>query len=200
MKTQKKFGIKQITIIGMLGAVAILLMLFSFPLPFAPSFYKIDLSEVPILIGTFALGPVAGVLTEFVKILLNFVMNGTTTAGIGELANFVLGCSFCVPAGMIYKKMNNKKGAILGLVTGTLIMSAAGCLINAYVMLPVYAKAFHMPIDALVAMGTAVNANITDLLSFVMFAVLPFNLLKGVAVSLVVLLIYKKISSLLKKL
>lgn len=195
-----KLKTKQITMIGMLGAIAVILMLFEIPLPFAPSFYEIDFSEVPVVIGCFAIGPMAGVLIELVKILLNLLINGTVTAGVGELANFVIGCAFCVPAGLIYKKWKTKKGAIAGLVSGTLFMSIAGCFVNAYVMLPVYATAFHMPIDALVEMGTAVNANITNLFTFVVFAVLPFNLLKGILVSIIVLLIYKKISSLLKKL
>ena len=190
---------RKITAIGMLGAIATVLMLFEIPLPFAPSFYEIDLSEVPVLIGCFALGPVAGVLIELIKIVLNFVINGTMTAGIGELANFCIGCSFCIPAGLIYHRRKTKKGAVVGLVSGTVIMTFLGCFINAYVMLPVYAKAFKMPIESLIEMGTKVNAGITDLFTFVMFAVVPFNLLKGILVSIVVLLIYKRISPIIKR-
>lgn len=196
---KKKFGTREITTIGMLGAIATILMLFEIPLPFAPPFYEIDFSEVPVLIGCFSMGPLAGVLIEFVKILLNFILNGTATAGVGEVANFCIGCSFCIPAGIIYHKRKTKKGAVVGLVSGTLIMTFLGCFINAYVMLPTYAKAFHMPIDALIEMGTRVNASITDLFTFVMFAVVPFNLLKGILVSIVVLLIYKKISPIIKR-
>ena len=190
---------RKITAIGMLGGIATVLMLFEIPLPFAPSFYEIDLSEVPVLIGCFALGPVAGVLIELIKIVLNFVINGTMTAGIGELANFCIGCSFCIPAGLIYHRRKTKKGAVVGLVSGTVIMTFLGCFINAYVMLPVYAKAFKMPIESLIEMGTKVNAGITDLFTFVMFAVVPFNLLKGILVSIVVLLIYKRISPIIKR-
>lgn len=197
-ETKNKMSVKMITQVGMLGAIAVVLMLFEIPLPFAPSFYEIDFSEVPVLIGAFAMGPLAGLLIEFVKILLNLLINGTTTAGVGEFANFLIGISFCLPASLIYRKMHSKKGAIVGLTSGTLIMTAAGCFLNAYVLLPAYAKAFEMPIDALVGMGTAVNAKITDLFTFVVFAVAPFNLLKGVLVSLVVVLIYKKISPILK--
>jgi len=197
MKT--KIGAREITVIGMLGAIAVVLMLFEIPLPFAPAFYEIDFSEVPVLIGCFALGPIAGVLIELVKIILNFLINGTATAGVGEIANFVIGCSFCVPAGFIYRRRKTRKAAIIGMTSGTLIMAFLGCFINAYIMLPVYAKAFRLPIDALVAMGSEVNAGITNLFTFVVFAVLPFNLLKGVMVSIVVLLIYKKISPILKK-
>jgi len=195
---KKKMQVREMAVIGMLGAIATILMLFEIPLPFAPSFYEIDLSEVPVLVGTFAIGPVAGILIELVKVLLNFFINGTVTAGVGELANFCIGCSFCVPAGVIYRRMKSKKGAFIGLVTGTIVMTFLGCFINAYVMLPTYAKAFHMPIEAIIEMGTKVNAGITDLLTFVAFAVVPFNLIKGVLVSIIVLLIYKKISPIIK--
>lgn len=134
-----------------------------------------------------------------VKIILNLVINGTVTAGVGEFANFLIGIAFCVPAGVIYRHKKSKKSAMIGLVAGTLVMAVFGCIINAYLLLPTYAKAFQMPIDGLIAMGTAVNANITSLMSFVMFAVLPFNLLKGILDSIIVLLIYKKISPILKK-
>ena len=197
MKT--KLGTREIVTIGMLGAIAVVLMLFEIPLPFAPPFYEIDFSEVPVLVGCFALGPVAGALIEFVKILLNLVINGSATAGVGELANFCIGCSFCIPAGIIYKRKKTKKGAMLGLISGTFIMTFLGCFINAYIMLPTYAKAFKIPIEGLIEMGTKVNASITDLFTFVMFAVVPFNMLKGVLVSVIVILIYKKISPIIKR-
>lgn len=199
MDKKRKLGTREITTIGMLGAIATVLMLFEIPLPFAPSFYEIDFSEVPVLVGCFAMGPLAGVLIELVKIVLNFVINGTITAGVGEVANFLIGISFCIPAALIYGHKKTKKSAMVGLIAGTLFMAILGCFVNAYILLPTYAKAFQMPIDGLVAMGTAVNANITSLMTFVMFAVFPFNLLKGVLDSIIVLLIYKKISPILKK-
>lgn len=195
---ESKIGVRTIVQIGMLSAIAIVLMLFEVPLPFAPSFYEIDFSEVPVLVGCFVMGPLAGAVIEFVKILLNLLINGTATAGVGEIANFIIGCALCVPAGIIYKRNRTRKGAIIGMVTGTLIMTVMGCFINAFILLPVYAKAFGMPIEALVEMGTAVNANITSLSTFVIFAVAPFNLLKGILVSLIVFLIYKKISPIFK--
>lgn len=196
--TQARVRVRTIVQVGMLAAISVVLMLFEIPLPFAPSFYEIDFSEVPVLVGAFAMGPVAGMAIELVKILLNFVITGTDTAGVGELANFIIGCSLCVPAAIIYKKKKTRKSALTGMVVGTVLMVVIGCFINAYVMLPVYAKAFGLPIDALIQMGTAVNPNITSLTSFVIFAVAPFNLLKAVLVSLVVLLIYKKISPVFK--
>lgn len=195
-KTKNKIRVMVQT--GMLAAIAVVLMLFEIPLPFAPSFYEIDFSEVPVLIGCFTMGPLAGAAIEFLKIMLNFAINGTVTAGVGEIANFLIGCAMVIPAGIIYKKVRTRKGAIIGMITGTLIMTFAGCFLNAFVLLPAYAKAFGMPIDALVGMGTAVNAHITSLTTFVVFAVAPFNLLKGVLVSIIVFVIYKKISPIFK--
>ena len=198
IQPRKGISVRMLVQIGMLSAVAVVLMLFEIPLPFAPSFYEIDFSEVPVLIGCFAMGPAAGAAIELVKILLNFVINGTQTAGVGELANFIIGCSFVIPAGIIYKRDHSKKGALIGMIAGTLLMVALGCVMNAFVLLPVYGKAFGMPIEALIGMGTAVNPNITSLSTFVMFAVAPFNLLKGFLDSVIVMLIYKKISPILK--
>ena len=199
MKRAKARGrVRKMAQVGMLAAIAVVLMLFEIPLPFAPSFYEIDFSEVPVMVGCFAMGPVAGAAIELIKILLNFAINGTATAGVGEVANFLIGCSLVVPAALIYRWKRTRTGAILGMAVGTLFMTIVGCFLNAFVLLPTYAAAFGMPIDALVGMGTAVNGNITNLTTFVIFAVAPFNLLKGVLVSLIVFLIYKKISPVFK--
>lgn len=182
--------------IGMLGAVAVVLMLFEIPLWFAPPFYKIDLGEVPVLIGTFAMGPVAGILIELVKDLLHLLVG--TTMGVGDFANFVIGCALVVPAGLIYQKEKTRKRAVLGMAVGTICMMIAGCILNAFVLLPAYGKAFGMPIESLIAMGTAVNPSIHSLFTFVAFAVAPFNLLKGAVVGTVTFLIYKGVSPILK--
>lgn len=201
VQVRRKTGLKvrYMTQIGMLAAVATVLMLFEFPLPFIPEFYKLDISEIPILIGTFAMGPLAGVMIECIKILLNFVINGTSTGGVGELANFLIGCSLCVPAGLIYQKMHTKRGALSGLAVGTVLMTVIGCVLNAYVLLPTYAAAFGMPLDNLVQMGHAVNPAVNGLTTFVILAVGPFNLIKGILVSVILLLIYKKISPILHR-
>jgi len=172
-------------------------MLMKMPLPFAPEFYKLDISEVPVLIGGFAMGPLAAAIIMLIKILLNLILNGTMTAGIGELANFLIGCAFCVPASIIYKKMKNKKGAMLGMVIGTTTMTVVGGFLNAFVLLPTYAKVFGMSLEALVGIGNAINASITNLSTFIFLAVVPFNLIKGALVSIIVMLIYKRISPIL---
>lgn len=191
--TQTRGKIRTMAQIGMLAAVSVVFMLFEIPLPFAPSFYEIDFSEVPVLIGCFSMGPAAGAAIEFLKILLNFAINGSVTAGVGEVANFLIGCALVVPAAVIYKKKRTRSGAMIGLVTGTVFMTTVGCFLNAFILLPAYAKAFGMPIDTLVEMGAAVNGKVDSLVTFVLFAVAPFNLLKGILVSVIVFLIYKKI-------
>mgnify|MGYP003467221171 FL=1 len=185
--------------IGMLGAIATVLMLFEFPIPFiAPPFYELDFSEVPVLVGAFALGPMAGATIELVKILINLLINGTATAFVGEIGNYLLGCSFIIPAALIYKKHKSKKNALIAMIIGTIAMTVFGCFLNAYILLPTYASAFGMPIDAIVGMGSAINANINDVMTFVIIAVAPFNIIKGIVVSVITLLIYKHISPILK--
>ena len=185
--------------IGMLGAIATVLMLFEFPIPFiAPPFYELDFSEVPVLVGAFALGPMAGATIELVKILINLLINGTATAFVGEIGNYLLGCSFIIPAALIYKKHKSKKNALIAMIIGTIAMTVFGCFLNAYILLPTYATAFGMPIDAIVGMGSAINANINDVMTFVIIAVAPFNMIKGIVVSVITLLIYKHISPILK--
>ncbi len=192
-------NVRTIVCVGMLGAISVILMLFEFPLPFiAPSFYELDFSEVPILIGAFALGPAAGVLTELLKILLNLVINGTNTAFAGELGNFIMGCAFVLPAALIYKHKKTRKTAILSLVVGVLFMTAASLLVNALLLLPAYAAAFGMPIQTFIDMGAAINPNVDGIWTFVLLTVAPFNLVKGILVSIVTMLLYKYISPILK--
>lgn len=197
-RATSKVELKTMVQIGMLGAVSVVLMMFEIPLWFAPSFYKLDFSEVPVLIGTFAMGPLAGAAIEFIKILLHLLFKGTTTAGVGDFANFLIGCALVVPAGILYQRKKTRKNAVLGLILGTVIMVVIGSALNALVLLPTYAKAFGMPMDALVGMGSAVNPAITNVTTFAMFAVAPFNLLKGVTVSVITMILYKYVSPLLK--
>lgn len=197
-RATSKVELKTMVQIGMLGAVSVVLMMFEIPLWFAPSFYKLDFSEVPVLIGTFAMGPLAGAAIEFIKILLHLLFKGTTTAGVGDFANFLIGCALVVPAGILYQRKKTRKNAVLGLILGTAIMVVIGSALNALVLLPTYAKAFGMPMDALVGMGSAINPAITNVTTFAMFAVAPFNLLKGVTVSVITMVLYKYVSPLLK--
>jgi len=195
---KKRMKTRNMVSIAMLAAVAVVLMLFEFPLPFLPPFYKLDASELPVIIGAFAMGPWAGVLIELIKVLLNLLIDGTTTVFVGEFANFLIGCSYVVPASLVYYYKKSKKNAVVGLIVGTMICAVVGCLLNAYLLLPAYSKAFHMEIDALIAMGTAVNKAIDSMITFVLFATAPLNILKCGMVSVITMLIYKPISRILK--
>ncbi len=189
--------IKYIARVAVLSAIASLLMLLELPLWFAPPFYELDFSELPILLGGFALGPAAAVLMELIKNLLNLLMNGTDTAFVGEFANFVTGCALVLPATLIYKYKKTLKGAILGLVVGAVSLMTVGSLINYFVLIPAFSSLYGMPIDAIVAMGTTVNGAIVDLKTLIVFAVVPFNLLKAAACSVLSLLMYKRLSKIL---
>ena len=163
---------RTITQIAMLGAIAGILMNLEFPIPFlAPSFYQLDFSEVPVLVGSFAMGPLAGVWVELVKILVHLVTKGTMTAGVGDVANFIFGCA---------------------------LTSVVACFINAFILLPAYGKAFGMPVDAFIQMGSAVHGSVHNLLTFAALIIFPFNLFKYTLTSLIVFLIYKRIRVVLK--
>lgn len=196
-KKTSLLDIRNIAQMGILAAIAFVLASLEIPVWFAPGFYRIDLSELPVMIGAFAMGPLAGVVIEFLKNVLYFFLHGSSTAGIGEIANFIAGCCLVVPAALFYKRKKTKKMALIGMCVGIVLMVIAGWLQNAYVLLPLYASVFHMPIDSLIAMGTKVNAAVTDLPTFVLLIVVPFNLLKGTVVSALTLLLYKRVSPIL---
>lgn len=187
--------------VAMLGAVAGVLMNFEFPLPFlAPAFYQLDFSEIPVLVGTFAMGPVAGILIELVKILVHLVTKGTITAGVGDIANFLMGCAFVVPAGLIYRfhYVKSRKHAVMGMAVGTVITTIFACMLNAYLLLPAYGKAFGVPIESFIEMGSAVNSGVNGLLGFVILIIVPFNLVKYTLTSVIVFFIYKKLRVILR--
>lgn len=196
--TGKILTTRKIAMIGMFSAVAGILMLFEIAMPFAPGFYKIDASELPVLLCGFAFGPVAGVLTEFIKIIIKLIFKPTSTAFVGELANFCVGCSMILPATIIYHIRKKKATAIIGSVTGTVVMTIFGTLFNAVYLLPTFAVMYGMPLDALIGMGTAINASVTNVFTFVAFCVAPLNLIKGVGVSILTFVLYKPLSPILK--
>lgn len=195
---QKLLTTKNMVLMAMFGALSGLLMYIQVPVPFAPSFYKLDFCDVPVLVGSFAMGPLAGTIIAALKILISLVLRGTQTAGVGEFSNWVQACSLSIPAALIYQHKKSRKSAMAGIVAGIAAMVAIACFTNAYIMLPAYAAAFHMPIDNLIAMGNAINPRIDSLMAFILLAVAPFNLLKGALVGLITTLIYKRISILIK--
>ena len=197
--TEKILSTRKTAVVGVMAAISGVLMCFEIPVGFAPPFYKLDFSELPVLICGFAYGPIAGVLAEAVKILVKFLIKGTSTAFVGELANFVVGCSFILTATIVYHIKKNKKMAIVACIIGTLVMAVAGTAFNAVYLLPKFAEMYGMPMDAIIAMGTAVNKNVNSVTTLVIMCVAPLNLLKGAAVSLVAILIYHPLRPILKK-
>ena len=197
--TSEKTKVNKTVIMAMLSAIAVILMYFDFPIPFiAPGFYKIDFSEIPVLIGSFMLGPCAGVIIEAVKVILHFCMKGTTTAFVGDFANFILGCMYVVSAAIIYHTKKTRKMAMISLIAGGVILVIAGMLLNAWYLLPKYSELYGIPLDVLIAMGTKVNASITDVFSFVALAVAPFNIIKALIDGIVTVILYKYLSHQLK--
>lgn len=196
---QKKINIALMAKVGVLSAISIIIMLFEIPLWFAPPFYKLDLSEAIILVGGFALGPVAAVLIEFVKILLNLLFNGTQTAGVGELANFIMGVSLVLPAAIIYKYKKSLKGAIIGMLAGIVSLVIIGSVLNLYLLLPMYSTLYGLPLDAIIEMGSKLNPSIKNLNTFVLMITVPFNAVKGIACALLATLLYKRLSPILHK-
>ena len=192
---QEHFSVKKMAAVGMMAAIAMILMLFEFPLPFlAPPFYELDFSEVPVLICSFLYGPVAGVLVELVKVILRVLIKGTSTAFVGDFANFAVGCSMVIPAAFWYQKKKNRKNAVIAMGIGTVIMTVFGTLFNGVYLLPKFAQLYGMPLDQILAMGTAVNGGIHDIVTFVIIAVAPINFIKGGIVTILVTLIYKPIT------
>lgn len=170
--------------IGVFAAVASVLMCIEFPFPLFPTFLKFDFGDVPALIGTFALGPIAGVVIELVKNIVKVLLKGTITVGIGEIANFGITAVWVFVAGIIYKRNKTKKTAMIALVTSTIVMSVFGALFNYLVLLPMYQTAFHMQLGNLAVYAATI--------------IFPFNMIKGAVVSLATLLLYKKVSVALK--
>ena len=196
---KKGMSVSMITKIALLSALAGVLMLFETPLWFAPSFYKLDLSELAVMVGGLTMGPVAAALIELMKILLNFVLNGTITGGVGEVGNLLVGCAFVVPAAFVYQKWHSRKGMIAGMAAGIVCLVLLGSIVNYFILLPVYSVVYGQPLEAFVSMGNALNPAIVDLKTFILFAVAPFNLLKGIIISVLTALLYNRVGKYLEK-
>lgn len=188
-------GARRITIVALCAALAAVLHIMDFALPFlAPDFYKLDFSEVPVMLCGFYLGPTAAVLCEAVKILLKLIMKSTSTAFVGDFANFAVGCSLVLPAVFIYHLKKSRAGAIIGMIVGTLVMAVFGSAFNGIYLLPKFSQLFGLPMEVILGMGAKINGNIHSVTTFVVFAVAPLNLIKGAAVTVLTLLLYKRVA------
>lgn len=197
MILSKTSRVQWIARVSVLGALAFILMLFEIPLPFAPSFYKLGFDEVVVMLGGFALGPLAGAAIETLKIVLNVCFQGSDTAFVGEFSNLLIGLSLVVPSAFYYKKHRTLKGAWIALIIGVISMSIIGCLANYFIALPAYSYFYGLPMEVIVGMGTAIFPLVTNTFTFVLFMTLPFNIVKGVVVALITRLLYKRVSCLL---
>ena len=179
---------------GMLSALATILMFISFNVPLMPSFIKLDFSELPALIGAYALGPVAGLLICLVKNLINLTF--TTTGGVGELSNFLIGALFVVPAGLVFQKWPTRLGALFGGLIGALAMAVLSVFTNYYIVYPVYTA--FMPMEAILGMYRAINPHVKGLWDALIWFNLPFTFLKGLLAALLCFAIFKPIERLVK--
>ena len=186
---------RRISIIAICAAIATVLHMLDFPLIFlAPGFYKLDFSELPVLLCGFYLGPSATVACEGIKILLKLLVKGTSTAFVGDFANFVVGCSFVLPATIWYHAHKSKHSAVIGLILGTVSMSILGSAFNAIYLLPKFSELYGLPLDAIIAMGAEINGSIHNVTTFVMLCVAPLNVVKGAMVSVLTMLLYKRVA------
>lgn len=193
--TRKTVSAKLIARVGVLGAIAALLFLIP-GIPIVPPIYKLDFSTVPVLLGGFSLGPVPGLLILLVKDLVG--LTNSSSMGVGELADFLASAAMMLTAVAIYRCHHSRRGALIGLIAGTAVMTAAAALINYYIVIPFYVAAMNMPAEAIVSMIGKVIPAVDSLPKLIAFATTPFNLLKGVVLSVITFLLYKRLSPLLK--
>lgn len=188
-------NIRKLTGTAMLSAVAYILMFLEFPIPFLiPSFIKMDFSELPALIASFAYGPVSGVLVCLIKNLLH-LMN-TQSGGVGELSNFLLGASFVLIAGLVYKKLHTKRGALIGSISGAVVMGLISLVTNYYIVYPIYTN--FMPMEAIIGAYQLIVPSVTDLWDCLLIFNLPFTIFKGLCSVLITMFIYKPLRNILK--
>ncbi len=194
MNQKRTVDARKIAVTGMLSAIAFILMFMEFSVPFMPAFIKMDLSELPALLGAFAFGPYCGVLICLIKNLLHLLM--TTTGGVGELSNFILGAAFVLPAGLLYRHKKTKGTAALGAFLGCICMALISIPSNYYVVYPVYYN--FLSKEAILAAYQAIVPSVETILQSLIFFNAPFNLLKGLLNLLIAMLIYKPLSPVLK--
>lgn len=195
MSTKKNSAkLRKLVVTALLSAVATVLMFLDFSVPFMPPFIKMDFSELPALIASFALGPISGVVVCLVKNLINLL--SSSTGGVGELSNFLLGCAFVLPAGLIYKHKKTRLGAFLGSLVGATVMAGIGVLTNYYIVYPVYTV--FMPMEAILGAYRAIYSGVQNLWQALLIFNLPFTFLKGMINVVMAFAVYKYISPILK--
>ena len=196
----KRANVRNLTVTAILAAVATVLMFFNIPIPLMPSFIKLDFSELPALLASFALGPVSGATVCLVKNVVNLFIDGFETAGVGELSNFLLGCAFVVPAGVIYKKWKTKKGAMVASLVGALAMALLSVATNFYITYPAYVNLMGLPLEAILGMYDVINPAVgteptnQNLLQALLMFNMPFTFFKGMLSVFITFIIYKPLA------
>ena len=193
-KVKNSQRIRFITVTGILGAVSTILMMLSFSVPFMPSFIKFDFSELPALIAAFSMGPVSGISVCLIKNLINLTM--TTTGGVGELSNFLLGVCLVLPAGLVYKYHKTRLAAFLSALMGSFIMAVVSLPLNYYLTYPMYSK--MLPIEAIVGMYEEIFSGVNGLFSCLLIFNVPYTFFKGMVITVITFLIYKYLSPIIK--
>lgn len=196
MTGKKVLTTKNMVRISSLAVISTVLMFFDISTWFAPPFLKLDISDLPSLIASFAMGPTAGILVQLLKNLLNLITEGSMTGGIGELSNFLVGSVFIFVAGSIYHRDKSFKNAVIGLAVGVITMTIVASFSNYFIVFPLYSKI--MPLDKIIEMGSSINRFVVDYKTLILFAVVPFNILKGTITSAVTILVYKRIAPILQ--
>lgn len=197
--TKKVLTTKNLTMIAMFSAISAVLMVFEIQLPFSPSFVKFDFSDLPVMLGGFLIGPFAGGIIVFMKILLHFLLNGTTSFFVGDLSNLLLTLSLVLPASFIYQQKKTKKTAIQGLLVSIICTSLLAIIFNLFLIFPLYLKVLNLKMVDLINMIHVVNPLVKDVFTMIVFSLLPFNLFKYSIVSMITMLSYKKLSILFKE-
>lgn len=190
---------KRLALIGMLGALGAILMMFRFPIPFMPPFLSFDLAAIPELIGAFALGPVAGVLIVFIRVMVQMVISGSNSMFTGELQSFLLGVALILPAALLYRHKKTRKEALLGMIAGTLVSTFTAVLTNLYLIIPFYVALYNMNMDQIILSCSKVNPMMNSVTTMVILGIVPFNLIKYGINCLITFSVYKKISPMIHR-
>lgn len=194
----EKSRLNKLVKISVLAAIAFILMtLVEIPLPIFPSFLKMDISELPAIFGAFAMGPVAGIVIELLKNILHLIAKPDVPIGVGELANFIVGGAFILTAGIVYNIRKNKAHAVAALLAGTVAMTIIAAIGNYFIFMPLYINVFSL--EGILKAAQVVNPAITDLKALIIYSIVPFNILKGLVVSLIAFFAYKSLSPILHK-
>ena len=195
----QKIATKVMVRSALLGAASTVLMQFNIRLPIFPGFLQLDIGDLPAVVGAITTGPLTGFLTILIKNLLDPLIFGTTTGGIGNFANFVMGVSLVLPLGLIFKKYKSNKGYLLGSVVGLISLVISASIMNYFVLLPLFTRIF-MPMETIIYIANEVNSSVTNVPTLILFAIVPFNLLKGTLVLAVGYIIFRTLRPMLKKL